>query len=62
MDRFVKAHHGLAPVVVVPDATGSQFADPLCLNSARGNVDAYLALDVPTWIGAHLSVDTRPNA
>jgi len=43
MDRFVKAHHGLSPIVVVPDATGSQFADPLCLNSARGNVDAYLA-------------------
>ena len=62
MDRFVKAHHGLAPVVVVPDATGSQFADPLCLNSARGNVDAYLAVDVPAWVGAHLSVDTRPNA
>lgn len=62
MDRFAKAHHGLGPVVVVPDATGSQFADPLCLNSARGNVDAYLAVDVPAWIGAHLSVDTRPNA
>lgn len=62
MDRFVKAHHGLAPVVVVPDATGSQFADPLCLNSPRGNVDAYLAVDVPAWIGAHLSVDTRPSA
>lgn len=62
MDRFVKAHHGLAPVVVVPDATGSQFADPLCLNSARGNVDAYLAFDVPAWIRANLSVDTRPDA
>jgi S-formylglutathione hydrolase FrmB len=62
MDRFVQAHHGLAPVVVVPDATGSQFADPLCLNSARGNVDAYLALDVPAWVGAHLTVDTSPKA
>jgi S-formylglutathione hydrolase FrmB len=62
MDRFVKAHHGLSPIVVVPDATGSQFADPLCLNSARGNVDAYLAQDVPAWIAAHLAVDTGPNA
>ena len=39
----------MAPVVVVPDATGSQFGDPLCVDSRRGNADTYLAKDVPAW-------------
>lgn len=56
MDRYAAAHGGLAPVVVVPDATGSSFADPLCLDSRLGNVQTYLAADVPAWVAAHLQV------
>jgi S-formylglutathione hydrolase FrmB len=52
----------LAPVVVVPDATGSTLGDPLCLDSHRGNSDTYLAIDVPAWIKARLNVDVRPKA
>ncbi|MGN7779563.1 alpha/beta hydrolase [Mycolicibacterium sp. 22603] len=62
MDAFAAAHNGLAPVVVVPDATGSQLADPLCLDSRRGNSATYLAVDVPAWIKARLTVDVRPTA
>lgn len=62
MDAFAAAHNGLAPVVVVPDATGSQLGDPLCLDSRRGNSATYLAIDVPAWIKARLTVDVRPTA
>jgi S-formylglutathione hydrolase FrmB len=61
MNGFAAAHHGLAPLVVVADATGSRFADPLCLDSRRGNADTYLAKDVPAWIKAHLTVDPDPQ-
>jgi S-formylglutathione hydrolase FrmB len=62
MDSFAASHGGLAPVVVVPDGTGSQFGDPLCLDSRRGNADSYLARDVPTWIKTHLTVDDDPHS
>ncbi|TGD88357.1 esterase [Mycolicibacterium sp. CH28] len=61
MDTFAHAHRGLAPVVVVPDPTGGPLRDPLCLNSPLGNVDTYLAVDVPAWIKTNLNVDPRPN-
>ncbi|RDI18026.1 S-formylglutathione hydrolase FrmB [Rhodococcus sp. AG1013] len=62
MDAFARAHHGLAPVVVVPDGTGSQLANPLCMNSKLGNVATYLAVDVPAWTRSHLQVDPDPRS
>ncbi|KNB52347.1 alpha/beta hydrolase [Streptomyces caatingaensis] len=56
MNAFAAAHRGLAPVVVVADPLGSQFANTLCLDSRLGNVQTYLATDVPDWIRAHLQV------
>jgi S-formylglutathione hydrolase FrmB len=61
MDRFAADHHGLAPVVVVADDTGSRFGNPLCLDSRRGKADTYLARDVPAWIRTHLTVDPDPK-
>ena len=58
MDRWAAAHHGLAPVVVMPDALGSTFANPLCLNSRLGQDDTYLSRDVPDWVTTHLHVET----
>jgi S-formylglutathione hydrolase FrmB len=60
MDGFAKRHDGLAPVVVMPDDLGSEFADPMCLNSRLGDVQTYLTVDVPNWITSHLQV--RPPA
>lgn len=57
MDGFAAAHAGLAPIVVVPDATGSTLANTLCLDSQLGNVETYLAEDVPAWLTQHLQVD-----
>ena len=61
MDAFAADRRGLTPVVVVVDGTGTQFGDPLCVDSRRGNADTYLALDVPAWIKTHLTVDTDPQ-
>ncbi|WP_407812297.1 alpha/beta hydrolase-fold protein, partial [Staphylococcus aureus] len=38
MDTYAAAHSGLAPVVVVADGTGSELANPLCVDSQLGNV------------------------
>src|SRR6516164_5363178 len=56
MDGFADRHDGLAPVVVMPDDLGSEFANPLCLNSRLGQVQTYLTVDVPDWITSHLQV------
>jgi S-formylglutathione hydrolase FrmB len=56
MDGFARQHHGLAPVVIMPDDLGSEFGDPLCLNSRLGDVQTYLTVDVPNWITSHLQV------
>jgi len=56
MDDFARAHHGLAPVVVMPDDLGSEFGNPLCLNSRLGQLQTYLTVDVPAWITGHLQV------
>ncbi|HZA08449.1 alpha/beta hydrolase [Mycobacterium sp.] len=61
MDRFAAGHDGLAPVVVVADATGSRFGNPLCLDSRRGKADTYLAKDVPAWIKSNLTVEPDPK-
>jgi S-formylglutathione hydrolase FrmB len=57
MDAFAAAHDGLAPVVVVPDVTGSELGNSLCLDSRLGAAETYLADDVPAWAGAVLDVD-----
>ncbi|MFC7449946.1 alpha/beta hydrolase [Rhodococcus daqingensis] len=61
MDAFAAQHGGLAPVVVVADGTGSQLANPLCLDSRLGNVATYLARDVPDWVKSHLEVNPDPR-
>lgn len=61
LDQYAAAHHGLAPVVVVPDPLGSQLANPLCVDSPAGNAFTYLTHDVPTWIQDNLQVDPAPT-
>jgi S-formylglutathione hydrolase FrmB len=56
MDAFALHHKGLAPVVIMPDDLGSDFANPLCMNSRLGNVETYLTVDVPNWVTTHLQV------
>jgi S-formylglutathione hydrolase FrmB len=62
LDRFAADNRGLAPVVVVADPIGSRFADPLCVDSRRGNAETYLSTDLPRWVAQHFTVDTNPRA
>lgn len=62
MNNYARDHGGLGPVVVVADATGSTWGNPLCFDSPLGNAATYLAEDVPAWTKAHLQVDPDPAA
>ena len=62
MDSFAAAHNGLAPVVIVPDVTGSAWGNTLCMDSRLGAADTYLARDVPSWAATTLQVDTSRMA
>lgn len=57
MSGYAQAHAGLAPVVVVPDPLGAQYANPLCVDSSAGNAFTYLSRDLPDWIDRNLQVD-----
>lgn len=61
MDAWAAAHAGLAPVVVMPDVLGGEFANPLCMDSALGRADTYLSADVVPWVTGHLDVDSDPK-
>jgi enterochelin esterase-like enzyme len=60
MNSFAAQHHGLAPVVVMADATGSEFGNPMCMDSRLGKAQTYLTVDVPTWVKKTFQVDTAP--
>ncbi|WP_207343386.1 alpha/beta hydrolase-fold protein [Arthrobacter sp. E3] len=61
MDAFAASHQGLAPVVVVPDVTGTDSANTMCMDSQIAKTDSYLAVDVPAWIKSTLTVDPNPQ-
>jgi S-formylglutathione hydrolase FrmB len=56
LDAYAAAHHGLAPVTVMPDATGSTIGNTLCMDSKLGNAETYLTADLRAWVTAHLQV------
>lgn len=56
MDEFADRHRGLAPVVVIPDLSGTGGTDwPLCLDSKVGRSATYLAVDLPAWVRENLA-------
>jgi S-formylglutathione hydrolase FrmB len=57
LEAYQRAHHGIAPVVVIPDQNGSPDANMLCADSAMGRVDTYLSVDVLAWARASLPVE-----
>jgi enterochelin esterase-like enzyme len=61
MNSFAARHHGLAPVVVMADATGSEFGNPMCMDSRLGKAQTYLTVDAPTWVKKTFQVDTDPS-
>jgi poly(3-hydroxybutyrate) depolymerase len=61
LDRFAADHDGLAPIGLVIDQLGDPYADPLCLDSDRGNVETYVMQDVVPWARAELGVLQGPR-
>lgn len=61
MDEYASHHQGLAPIVVMPDATGLEDRENLCMDSQIAQADTYLARDVPAWIKDTLLVDENPQ-
>jgi S-formylglutathione hydrolase FrmB len=61
MNAYAAAHNGIAPVVVMPDATGGPTDNPICTDSSLGKVDTFLSLDVPNAIKSQLRVQTDPK-
>ncbi|WP_425862390.1 alpha/beta hydrolase-fold protein [Arthrobacter sp. TWP1-1] len=60
LNSYADVHGGVAPIVVIPDPNGSDAANTMCLNSSLGEVDTYMAKDVPAWIKGNLDVDANP--
>lgn len=51
INAFVAAHHGQAPIIVMPDLNGAHRADSQCIRTADGkNTESYLTSDVVTWV------------
>lgn len=60
MDTFAAAHSGLAPVVIMPDASNANNKNwPLCLDSRISSSATYLAVDLPAWVQQHLASGLR---
>ena len=54
LNAFAAAHHGQAPIVVMPDLNGSKRADSQCIRTADGkDTESYLTGDVVTWVRNH---------
>ncbi|MGV3016650.1 alpha/beta hydrolase [Rothia sp. 88186D007BW] len=58
LDSYAADQAGLAPVVVVVDQLGGDWTNPLCSDTAHGQVATYLQETVPTWLTSNLQVDT----
>ncbi|MDO5032869.1 alpha/beta hydrolase family protein [Corynebacterium sp.] len=56
-DAFQRANGGLSPIVVAVDATGSESANPICVDSPMANVMTYLSRDVPQDLKQLFRVD-----
>ncbi len=48
-DAFASTHHGVAPIIIMPDPNGLLTDDTECVNSKFGNAETYLVEDVPAF-------------
>jgi S-formylglutathione hydrolase FrmB len=62
LDAFAAAHHGRAPIVVMPDPDGTKTVDSECVNSTFGNAETYLAVDVPAFARRTLGAADGPRS
>jgi S-formylglutathione hydrolase FrmB len=59
LNAFAAAHGGRAPIVVMPDINGTARGDTECTRTPYGgNVEQYLAVDLPRWVETHYRVSS----
>ncbi|HEX3980799.1 MAG TPA: alpha/beta hydrolase-fold protein [Acidimicrobiales bacterium] len=61
-DAFARTHHGLAPIIVMPDPNGYATVDSECVNSKFGNAETYLVDDVPAFARRQFSASSAPGS
>jgi S-formylglutathione hydrolase FrmB len=60
---FAEQHHGMAPILVMPDVNGSFGADTECVNSGTyGAVETYLTQTVPQFMQKNFNAKTDPGS
>jgi len=60
---FAEQHHGVAPILVMPDINGSWGADSECVNSTMfGAVETYLTQTVPQFMQKNFNAKTGPGS
>jgi S-formylglutathione hydrolase FrmB len=61
-DAFAQTHHGVAPIIVMPDPNGLLTVDSECVNSKFGNAETYLVQDVPAFARSQFNASDRPGS
>jgi S-formylglutathione hydrolase FrmB len=61
-DAFAQSHHGLAPIIVMPDPNGVLTEDSECVNSKFGNAETYLVDDVPAYARSRFNASRSPGS
>jgi S-formylglutathione hydrolase FrmB len=61
-DAFASTHHGLAPIIVMPDPDGFLTVDSECVNSKFGNAETYLVEDVPSFTRSQFHASSAPGS
>jgi S-formylglutathione hydrolase FrmB len=60
---FAEQHHGVAPILVMPDINGSWGADSECVSSTMfGAVETYLTQTVPEFMRKKFNATTAPGS
>jgi len=62
LDGYASTHHGLAPIVVVPDQLSADDHNPMCVDGALGDSATYLTTDVVSYVTSHYHVASGPRA
>ncbi|MGD0394932.1 MAG: alpha/beta hydrolase-fold protein [Acidimicrobiales bacterium] len=59
---FAEQHHGVAPLLVIPDNNGNLTSDSECSNSVFGNSETYLIKDVPNYMQSEFNAAIGKHA
>ena len=60
---FAEQHHGIAPIIVMPDINGSWGGDTECVNSTMyGDVETYLTKTVPQYMQKNFNASTAAGS